>query len=262
MILHALSQPGQPGYPWLVFLHGFSGDHREWLPIGQQLAAYPRLYVDLPGHGGSSNIATQGFDEFSQQLTQTLAAWAISEYGLIGYSLGGRLAWYFASQQPVGLCGLVVEGAHPGLQELAQRQLRRQNDARWAARFRHQPLSEVFTDWYQQPVFASLTPAQRQALVDLRRHNQGHTLAAMLEATSLAAQPDLRATAESFPFPFYYLCGENDDKFRALAAETTATIQLIDNAGHNAHRDNPAMVAGCLAQFFVNLTSRIPYENR
>lgn len=124
MILHALSQPGQPGYPWLVFLHGFSGDHREWLPIGQQLAAYPRLYVDLPGHGGSSNIATQGFDEFSQQLTQTLAAWAISEYGLIGYSLGasgmvlrqsaaGGVVWTGGGGSPPRLAGAGTTAVAP-----------------------------------------------------------------------------------------------------------------------------------------------------
>ena len=72
--------------------------------------------------------------------------------------------------------------------------------------------------------------------------------AAMLEATSLAVQPDLRAQLTTRTFPFYYLCGERDDKFRALAAEISVPSHVIRNAGHNAHRDNPAGVVDCLAQ--------------
>jgi pimeloyl-ACP methyl ester carboxylesterase len=30
VILSGVQQAGKPGYPWLVFLHGFSGDCREW----------------------------------------------------------------------------------------------------------------------------------------------------------------------------------------------------------------------------------------
>lgn len=153
-----------------------------------------------------------------------------------------------ACQEMPGLCGLVVEGGHPGLQGEEARVQRRLSDGRWAARFRAEPLREVFNDWYLQPVFSSLNTAQREALVALRSQNNGQTLAAMLEATSLAVQPDLRAQLTTRTFPFYYLCGERDDKFRALAAEISVPNHVIRNAGHNAHRDNPAGVVDCLAQ--------------
>ncbi|MHA8476797.1 2-succinyl-6-hydroxy-2,4-cyclohexadiene-1-carboxylate synthase, partial [Klebsiella pneumoniae] len=52
MILSAAVDNGQPGYPWLVFLHGFSGDRNEWRKVGDAFPAWPRLYLDLPGHGG------------------------------------------------------------------------------------------------------------------------------------------------------------------------------------------------------------------
>ena len=59
MILSAAVDNGQPGYPWLVFLHGFSGDRNEWRKVGDAFPAWPRLYLDLPGHGGSADIAVQ-----------------------------------------------------------------------------------------------------------------------------------------------------------------------------------------------------------
>ncbi|MGH4858749.1 2-succinyl-6-hydroxy-2,4-cyclohexadiene-1-carboxylate synthase [Klebsiella pneumoniae] len=255
MILSAAVDNGQPGYPWLVFLHGFSGDRNEWRKVGDAFPAWPRLYLDLPGHGGSADIAVQDFAGVNTLLQSTLNSYNIHKYWLIGYSLGGRVAMNFASQPRVGMRGLIVEGGHPGLQDAEARQARqarRSNDSAWAERFRREPLEQVFADWYQQPVFASLNAAQRESLVALRSRNNGATLAAMLQATSLASQADLRASLQARDFPFHYLCGERDAKFRAIAQTLAADLHLIHHAGHNAHRDNPAAVIACLAQILAS----------
>ena len=97
-------------------------------------------------------------------------------------------------------------------------------------------------------MFASLTDAQRDALITLRSQNNGAALAMMLEATSLAVQPDLRTALSARDFTFDYLYGERDEKFAALAAELNAVCHAIPNAGHNAHRENPDAVAASLAQ--------------
>ncbi|MDE4081798.1 MULTISPECIES: 2-succinyl-6-hydroxy-2,4-cyclohexadiene-1-carboxylate synthase [Enterobacter cloacae complex] len=248
MILAGVTQPGKPGYPWLVFLHGFSGDRREWQAVGASLKDYPRLYLDLPGHGESAGVGVTGFAGMSALLTRTLISYNILKYWLVGYSLGGRIAMFHACQRPAGLNGLIVEGGHPGLLQAEAREARLVSDRRWASRFRGEPLENVFADWYQQPVFASLTQAQRRALIALRSRNNGLKLAEMLEATSLAVQPDLRPALSARDFPFYYLYGERDEKFNAIAAELNATRHAIPHAGHNAHRENPDAVAASLAQ--------------
>lgn len=247
MILHAVAKAGEADLPWLVFLHGFAGDNREWMAVGERFSRHPRLYIDLPGHGGSSAIYARDFNEVSLQLHATLYSYNILKCWLVGYSLGGRIAMLYACRHPAGLEGVIVEGAHPGLTYSTAREARWLSDARWAQRFRHEPLPDVFTDWYQQPVFAGLTALQRQELVTLRSENSGMALAAMLEATSLAVQPDLRPALRRCHFPIYYLCGEHDHKFRALGAELAAPCQLINDAGHNAHRENPGGAATCLA---------------
>lgn len=252
MTLHSVAECGQSGYPWLVFLHGFSGDCREWRTVGEAFSAYPRLYLDLPGHGGSANIEVSDFADVCQLLKNTLNSYNILKYWLVGYSLGGRVAMAYVSQPRKGLCGLVVEGGHPGLQDDNQRLLRQQSDAAWAERLRCEPLPQVFADWYQQPVFASLDESRRAALIALRSQNNGAALAAMLQATSLAKQPDLRGLLQMRDFPFHYLCGERDGKFRAIARQLAATTHIINHAGHNAHRENPDAVAACLAQFLAS----------
>lgn len=247
MILHAVAKAGQDDLPWLVFLHGFAGDSREWMAVGERFSRHPRLYIDLPGHGGSSAVFARDVDEVCLQLSATLGSYNILKYWLVGYSLGGRIAMYYSCQHPAGLQGLIVEGAHPGLTHFAAREARWLSDGRWAQRFRHEPLADVFNDWYQQPVFTGLTALQRQELIALRSENSGAALSAMLESTSLAIQPDLRSALRRCHFPIYYLCGEHDHKFRALGAELAAPCQLINDAGHNAHRENPGGTATCLA---------------
>ena len=108
MILSGVQQAGKPGYPWLVFLHGFSGDCREWQAVGKQLGEYSRLYLDLPGHGASGDVAVTGFDGMSTLLTRTLLSYNILNFWLVGYSLGGRIAMFHACQQPKGLLGVIV----------------------------------------------------------------------------------------------------------------------------------------------------------
>lgn len=131
MILSAAVDNGQPGYPWLVFLHGFSGDRNEWRKVGDAFPAWPRLYLDLPGHGGSADIAVQDFAGVNTLLQSMFNSYNIHKYWLIGYSLGGRVAMNFASQPRAGMRGLIVEGGHPGLQDAEARQARRSNDSAW-----------------------------------------------------------------------------------------------------------------------------------
>jgi len=230
--------------PWLVFVHGFLGSAADWQSLMPYFTDWPCLLVDLPGHAGSSATTAAGFADVSQRLTSTLQQLNIHDHWLIGYSLGGRVSLYHATYgNTAGLCGVMVEGAHPGLNSLRDRQSRRHHDQLWATRFRFQPLEQVLQLWYQQPVFADLSDLQRQALIDLRRNNSARRVAAMLVATSLAVQPDLRQRVSRLPLPVTWLCGSEDHKFISLVQQAGFPLRIIANAGHNAHRANPAEFA-------------------
>ncbi|EJF30080.1 MULTISPECIES: 2-succinyl-6-hydroxy-2,4-cyclohexadiene-1-carboxylate synthase [Enterobacteriaceae] len=252
MILHAAPHSGHRStLPHIVWLHGFLGSHHEWQALKPHFSDWPQLCVDLPGHGGSTDLHVQSFAEVDNALRNTLKHHGINHYWLVGYSLGGRIAMYHASQaESKGLRGLVVEGSHPGLISGADREARALNDARWAQRLMHEDIQTVLNDWYQQPVFRSLSRAQRTDLVALRAQNNPETLARMLEATSLSRQPDLREPLGQLAAPFHFICGERDEKFRAVAAELNCSLALISGAGHNAHREAPAAFSSALLTLF------------
>lgn len=244
-----------PETPWLVLLHGLLGRGDDWQALCPLLPEWPILQVDLPGHGASTRVRVRDFSEMRQQLALTLRAQGITRYWLIGYSLGGRIAMDFAASragEPAeGLCGLLVEGGNPGLPEEAERQARREHDARWAWRFRHEPLSAVLADWYRQGVFADLDDEARQTLVSLRSRNDAVAVADMLEATSLGRQPWLVDAVCRSGLPFGYLCGTQDQKFQVIAQTYRLPLLSVARAGHNAHRANPAGYAQQIRRFIT-----------
>lgn len=250
MILHARWQGHRrSSKPALVWLHGFLGTLQDWLPVQQAFIDWPMLSIDLPGHGGSCAQRVSGFHELSERIDATLRHYQLHHYWLIGYSLGGRVAMYYACRAALpGLCGLVVEAGHPGLANEAQRQARYAHDALWIRRFRQLPLPVALRAWYRQPLFNELTEQQRSSLIRQRSAGDGPALAAMLQATSLSQQPNLLPELQRLKVPFSYLCGEWDNKFIQLAQQAHLPLYTIPAAGHNAHRVSPAAFSDRLTQ--------------
>ncbi|RCU49984.1 2-succinyl-6-hydroxy-2,4-cyclohexadiene-1-carboxylate synthase [Corallincola holothuriorum] len=252
----------QSAAPALVFLHGFLGSGNDWQTVIAQLGvdaqdtANRQIHTpDLPGHGlPAANMPEQvDFDAIDRWLCRYLAEHQIQRYLLVGYSLGGRIAMYHGSKQPTGLQGLIVESCHPGLAELPAQQQRMEADQRWSQRFARQPIDTVLKQWYQQSVFADLSPEQRQQLVALRSHAWGNSLATMLSGLSLGKQPDLRPWLSDSALPIFYIYGRQDKKFADIGnqiAQLNAAIRVhpIDDVGHNTHHADPLQFTQILQQ--------------
>ncbi|MDR5616113.1 2-succinyl-6-hydroxy-2,4-cyclohexadiene-1-carboxylate synthase [Arsenophonus sp.] len=237
---------------WLVWLHGLLGNGSEWLPIIEKCVNRPSFTIDLPGHGRSPHIKLTDFSHVSQLIEQAIGANQIDSYYLIGYSLGGRIAMYYACQfQPTKLKGLIVEGANVGLTQPTDRLLRIKHDQSWAKRFRCEPIDSVLSDWYQQAVFDDLSAEQRQQLITERSNNRGEHVAHLLETTSLGKQPFFVNKLLQRNYPFSYLCGEYDEKFCSISQQFSLPLIRIPGAGHNAHRSNPVAYATAVERFLT-----------
>lgn len=235
----------------VVFLHGLLGSCEDWKDVFDILQDFPQirpLAIDLPFHNQSSDIVCRHFADVRQQLHQTLSCCLGSQpFYLVGYSLGGRIALdYISHIKNPSLRGVLLEGANIGLQSEYERQVRRQNDHRWATRFAQEPMVEVLQDWYQQPVFADLSELKRMELVQKRQNNDGKKIAAMLKATSLAEQDFLLSNTQQ---NVQFVIGENDAKFRHMVQQFQLKYHLIAGAGHNAHQANPNAFVHTLLEF-------------
>lgn len=245
--------------PIPVFLHGFLGSSCDWDSCLPYLDVSHAIRVDLPCHGLSKYCEVDDLQQACHQVQLTVLAQLKKEnldtatpLVLVGYSLGARIAMYGLAESCFGdlnIQGAILEGGNFGLQTEEEKVLRWENDKHWSKRFATEAIDYVLFHWYQQGVFASLSPEQREELIELRSDNLGSQVACMLRATSLAKQPLLLDAMRQLSIPLLYICGEQDDKFRALAQHSGLPFQSVAQAGHNVHHEKPAQFSALISEF-------------
>ena len=249
---------GDPEQPALVFLHGFLGDHSDWEELIPHLDdRYYCVAFDLPGHGRSQadmDHAAYTLPGAARLLRDELPA--LKDATVVGYSMGGRLALYLAIHHPEVASRFVMESASPGLLNPQDAAARLKSDQRWADRWRSEPMEAVLADWYRQPVFAGLAdqgPVYERMLAR-RRQNRGARVARSMRGMSVAAQESLWDKLAGLTRDVRVLAGARDRKYRAVAelmAERSdrITVDLIPEAGHNAHLEAPTAFVAALSKF-------------
>jgi pimeloyl-ACP methyl ester carboxylesterase len=101
--------------PTLVFIHYVGGTARTWDLVAEQLSEGHRCVApDLRGWGGSDKDATS-FDLHTQadDIAAIIQSLGLSQYILVGQSMGGKIAQILAARTPAGLKGLVLVAPAP-----------------------------------------------------------------------------------------------------------------------------------------------------
>lgn len=227
--------------PRLVLCHGFTQTSASWGDFGHALAENNELVeLDLPGHGRSGEIAT-GFLETADLIGEAVAA----PYGLLGYSMGGRLALATAlGTRPPS--HLVLIGATAGISDALEQERRRSADERLAAQIEADGVEAFLARWLSQPMFEHLTIDSDD--LDGRRSNTAVGLSRSLRALGVATQPDLWGHLDQITVPTLLLTGERDHKFCTIADELAAsiphaTVAVVPEAGHACHLEAPHATA-------------------
>lgn len=236
---------GAPHQRPLCFLHGFMGSSADWRPVVTGLGERAFcLSVDLPGHGDSLDRPSYFYsmEGATQALADVLDEVGIDRCSLVGYSMGGRVALYFALFHPERVRRLVLESASPGLRSAEERAERRFLDDQRARRI-ESDFDAFLDDWYRQPLFASLS---RHGLVEdmvrTRRRNDPVEVARALRGLSPGEQPSLWNRLPDLDVPTLVLTGALDDKYRVITEKTAQRVPnarriVVPKAGHNVHAE-------------------------
>jgi pimeloyl-ACP methyl ester carboxylesterase len=103
------AEASEANRPALLFLHGFSLDHRMWR---QQVEAlhpqYRVITVDLPGFGPQARDC--GLVSPAEQIERALDKCGVLKVHLVGHSVGAAVATDFALQYPRRVCSLTLTG--------------------------------------------------------------------------------------------------------------------------------------------------------
>lgn len=240
-----------------IGLHGFTGTGSDFAPLS---SLFPRLSCpDLPGHGPQAPPpdSPEPFADFARQLLADRS----EPVGLLGYSLGGRLALQAALNCPDSVRALILVGAHPGLETPAEREERRRSDDQLADRIEREGLAAFLEAWQKQPLIRTqdaIPEPHRSRMREARKQNRAGGLAASLRVHGLGRMPPGWGRLPGLRCPVLLVTGENDLKFTALATRMRGLLPraehlILPAAGHCAHLENiPAFEDAC-RQFLDSL---------
>ncbi len=92
-----------------MILHGLFGSSRNWAAIAERLSRHFSVYtVDLRNHGDSPHASEHTMEAMAGDLNEFFLVRRLRRPVLLGHSMGGMLATYFALQNPLRVRGLVV----------------------------------------------------------------------------------------------------------------------------------------------------------
>src|SRR5829696_1906196 len=224
----AVTEFSNPGRPPVVLLHGIGSCGQTWWPVIDPLAARFHLYqLDLRGHGASGKPLT-GYlmEHYAADLDAALEALGLqgNETRIMGHSLGGLVALYWASEHPARAAALVVED--PSLRVPPD-------------------VIEAFDGWQQ---LAALTPAQAAAWYRQEHPDWSDAdclrRAETITSTAPGVFAELRAEAQEA------LANGTTDRMHILSEVQTPTLLLYGSV------ELGSMVAPADAERFVEIMPR------
>jgi len=105
---------GGRGKPPLLILHGLLGSSRNWRSVGVELARHFHVIaLDLRNHGRSPHSPEQTLDLMAADVAEWLDDTRTGEAGLLGHSLGGKVAMLLACRAPERVSTLCVVDIAP-----------------------------------------------------------------------------------------------------------------------------------------------------
>jgi pimeloyl-ACP methyl ester carboxylesterase len=237
------------GTPALVFLHYWGGSSRTWHPVLERLAGTARCVAyDHRGWGRSSAPADgYAIGDLAADALAVIDARGLTDYVLVGHSMGGKVAQAVAARRPAGLRGAVLVAPAPARPVDLPAEAREQMAGAYASR---------------ETVAATLDAVLTHAALgeELREQVIEDSLAGA--AAAKRAWPartiveDVSAGLERIDVPVLVVAGAHDrvepvDVLRShvVAAIGGAELDVIGDCGHLIPLERPQELSDRIAAF-------------
>lgn len=196
----------------------------------------------------------QGFDDWTKDFCDRAELAANGEKSvLLGYSLGGRLAFHACIHRPDLWQGVVVVGADPGLGSSEEKNQQFTRDRNWADRLKKEPLEQLVREWDEQPVFCGIensAPRNLEELDPIQLSQQFEVFSKGLQQNLVPALSELKNP------PVLFLAGEKDKKYQQIGDELAelcpvVELQWVEDSGHRVPWETPESFSRILIDFAI-----------
>ena len=253
--------------PPIIAIHGFTGSTRTWGPLGRfAQSEYCTIAVDLLGHGTSDVPETEELyngDAYIRAFEELLDKLDIPSVCWLGYSLGGRIALNAALSLPRRTWAVILESTSPGVKSDEERQDRLARDTILADWIEEVGIHEFVAYWESLPMWnsqARLPIVIRDQLRAQRLLSHPMGLAKTLRGLGIGRTLPLHSQLRDLRAPALVILGAEDIPYVNIGREIhqlipRSRLEIIPNAGHAAHLEQPEQFNATIVDFLRQLSS-------
>lgn len=250
-LFHREFGEGQP----LIIVHGLFGSSDNWLSIAKELSGFKVYLPDLRNHGQSPHSDVFTYEAMSEDLNEFLSDHAIDNPVIAGHSMGGKAVMKFAVDHP-GLLEKLI------LVDIAPRFYKRHHDTILEGLNSIDPLKIQSRQEADEILskYESSFPVRQFLLKNLSREGDSFywkfnlpVLTEQIENVGKALEED-----KSFTKPALFIKGErskyitDSDVPMIKKIFPASEINVIKNAGHWVHAEQPAAFVEAVRQFVAS----------
>ncbi|WP_298156270.1 alpha/beta fold hydrolase [Flavobacterium sp.] len=229
----------------LLILHGFLGMSDNWKTLSGQYAAegFQVHALDMRNHGRSLHSADFTYKAMTSDIVEYVRFNNLGTVDIIGHSMGGKIAMFFATQNRESTGKLIVADIAPRYYAPHHQDIMKAlNSVDFSKKPSRQQVEAILSEYIhdfgtRQFLMKSLywaTPDQLDFRFNLGAFNQSiDNIGEALPADAVFAKPTLFLKGEKS----HYIC---EDDYPAIKHHfPNSEIVTIKNAGHWLHAENP-----------------------
>jgi esterase len=227
----------------LVILHGLFGQSDNWTTLARAWSNhYQVIAIDQRNHGQSPHEDAFSYELMAEDLAETLDALNIASVNLLGHSMGGKTAMFFAQQHPQRISKLIVADIAPRAYAPHHGEI--------IAALKALPLNELNDRNSADAELAKGIPefGTRQFLLKNLYRNDAGTFSWRFNLDAISTQ--ISEVGKALPdkqvhLPTIFVRGSksnyitDEDQAAITQQFSNATFATIPNAGHWLHAEQP-----------------------
>ncbi|NOY97225.1 MAG: alpha/beta fold hydrolase [Chlorobi bacterium] len=253
----------------LIIVHGLYGSSDNWLSIGKKLSGYYTVYmIDQRNHGRSPHADENSYEDMRNDLVEFIDGHKIGKATILGHSMGGKVAMFYAADYPERIEKLIVADIAPKdyllMNEASQFQLHRNillamQDIDFAQINSRNEVADILAEKIdnlriRQFLLKNITKNEHSGKLQWRL-NPGALYAYLDEIVSGVNKQWLADRIPIVAYPATFIRGEKSNYIssedKTLIKEIYPEAKIIDipDAGHWLHAEQPELFIKAVLQF-------------
>jgi 2-succinyl-6-hydroxy-2,4-cyclohexadiene-1-carboxylate synthase len=149
--------------------------------------------------------------------------------------------------------GIIIESAHCGIEDDAERKQRTAADEQRAAEI-EAGFEGFISRWLDLPLFEHTPDDQKKLYRELMMKQDPGLMALSLRGFGAGVMPPVCEELHQLHLPLYLVSGQLDDKYVSVMTRMSGLcndceLQIVEGAGHRVHADRPGKLTEILKTF-------------